>query len=425
MRVLLISHYFLPYSVGGTEEYAFLLARELVRRGHTAHVFHGILDDPELGEEELREHEYEGVPCTGVSADLCSIDDFSGTWRRAAVDRAFARFLAGRVFDLAHVQHLTRLSLGIVEQLRARGIPVLITLHDYWMQCALGQRVQRDGSVCQEVELERCARCMAEDVDFLDRRKPAFGRLRLLGRAGTRARHLRKIRERRAEMLSVLDAADGVVTASRYVRESFRTFGVEIKLALYGVDHALRNGDGGSPAESLRFGFLGRLAPTKGLDVLSEAFVRVRGNARLVLHGAGEPDEERRARELAAADPRVSFEGGFARDELATIYAGFDVQIVPSTWFECSPLVLQYAYLFRTPLVVSAVGALQEVASTTGGVVAFRPGDPADLAARLQELVDQPERVAELRAALPPPRPLEEHIDELLSIYEEVREPAP
>src|SRR5580765_412860 len=109
MRVLYVAHYFLPFSVGGTEEYTYLLAREMVRRGHAAHVFHGVIGRPELCEYEVVEHEYEGLDCTCISVDLKEIDDFSGTWRQTEVERLFRAMLEQREFDVAHVQHLTRL----------------------------------------------------------------------------------------------------------------------------------------------------------------------------------------------------------------------------------------------------------------------------------------------------------------------------
>jgi len=92
--------------------------------------------------------EVDGIDCTGVEVDLPEIDDFSRTWRQVEVDRIFARLVDEKRPDLVHVNHLTRLSLGMLDVLKKRGIPVLLTLHDYWMQCARGVRCPPTKSWC-------------------------------------------------------------------------------------------------------------------------------------------------------------------------------------------------------------------------------------------------------------------------------------
>ncbi len=75
---------------------------------------------------------------------------------------------------------------------------------------------------------------------------------------------------------------------------------------------------------------------------------------------------------------------------------------MPSLWYENSPLVIQEAYALGVPVVASRLGALTEkvVEGVTGRL--FTPGDSADLARVLAELIAQPEQWAALRAADPP-----------------------
>src|SRR5258706_579674 len=240
MNVLYVSHYFLPFSIGGVEDHTLNLARDMTARGHSVHVFHGVI---ERGTDDYHvfSHVHEGIPCTAVSVDLKTIDDFSGTWRQGEVERIFSQLLDSQKFDLVHIMHLTRLSTGLVDLLRRRGIPTVLTLHDYWMQCARGQRVRLDGETCHEIVETRCAACMAQDVDYFDRLKPWWRKVLdpgSLGKGSDRgARHTAKIRERRKDMLHALESIDLVLTASRYTREAFRSSGAwrEIGVWNHGV----------------------------------------------------------------------------------------------------------------------------------------------------------------------------------------------
>src|SRR5690606_20184243 len=88
--------------------------------------------------------------------------DFRATWQDLEVDRLFERVLERVRPDLVHVQHLMYLSAGIVERARARGVPVVMPLHEFWLQCArFGQRVDADGALCAPCDLGRCGTCLA------------------------------------------------------------------------------------------------------------------------------------------------------------------------------------------------------------------------------------------------------------------------
>lgn len=422
MRIVYVSHYFLPFALGGTEEHTFLLARDMQRRGHHVHVFHGVIGE---GLDDYTEgtHRYEGLDCSYVSVDLATITDFSGTWRQPAVERAFARCLETQRPDVVHIQHLTRLSLGLVDVVHARDLPVVLMLHDYWMQCARGQRMHPDGSVCHTIEVQRCASCMAVDIDFVDERKSPVERREL---ARGPARHLAVIEARSTEMLATLGAVDRLVTASRFTSETFSAWGVErsIDVVPYGVDPALRSDYAETPHTGrVRFAFLGRIADTKGVDILLDAFERVSGDASLAIHGAGDEgllaSISARAKRSAQPD-RIRITGAYEREQLPRLYATMDVQIVPSTWLECSPLVVLTARLFDKPLIASAIGGLTELVRHEVDGLSFRPGDAIDLAAKLQTLVDDPMKVQQLKACVQRPREFAAYCDDIEDMYSEL-----
>ncbi len=65
--------------------------------------------------------------------------------------------------DIVHIGHLNHLSTGIVDIIKEKNIPLVYTLHDYWLLCPRGQFLQRnfDGEnlyeVCESQDHFKCA----------------------------------------------------------------------------------------------------------------------------------------------------------------------------------------------------------------------------------------------------------------------------
>jgi hypothetical protein len=55
------------------------------------------------------------------------------------IDEVFEHALSRLRPDVVHIHHLTCLSTTIVERCKRRGLPVVMTLHDFWMGCPRGQ----------------------------------------------------------------------------------------------------------------------------------------------------------------------------------------------------------------------------------------------------------------------------------------------
>lgn len=146
-------------------------------------------------------------------------------------------------------------------------------------------------------------------------------------------------------------------------------------------------------------GFIGRLVPEKGIDVLMDAVAR---SPRLGLRiaGAGPLADELgdRAAERGIAE-RFEFVGAIPPDAVGEFYRGVDVLAVPSSatkrWTEQFGRVAVEAMAHGTPVVSSDAGSLPDVVGGAGIVV--RQGDAAALADAL--LAAGEERRDDLRVA--------------------------
>jgi glycosyltransferase involved in cell wall biosynthesis len=138
--------------------------------------------------------------------------------------------------------------------------------------------------------------------------------------------------------------------------------------------------------------FFGRICPYKGIEYLLAAFRRVIAddpNYRLII--AGEPSVgaqgylERSYRIIKGYERRVLLVDRFIQDDEVEVYfKAADVLVLPyKDIFQSG--VLYLAYSFGLPVIATDVGSLREavIEGKTGFVC--RPGDPVDLARRIDQ----------------------------------------
>ena len=140
-------------------------------------------------------------------------------------------------------------------------------------------------------------------------------------------------------------------------------------------------------------------AAPESVATLLRAFAKLATERDVHLVVVGRPGQggptERLVAELALGD-KVRFAHGISDAELAELAASAQVAVVPSLYEGFSlPAVEHMAS--GTPLIVSRTGALPEVVGDTAVMV--QPGDPEELIAALRDLLDSPQRRAQLGEA--------------------------
>jgi glycosyltransferase involved in cell wall biosynthesis len=158
---------------------------------------------------------------------------------------------------------------------------------------------------------------------------------------------------------------------------------------------SLRNGSGAT-RESV-VGFVGRLVPGHGADVLLRAAPRVlrrRPNCRFVLVGDGpsRPELESLATQLGLAD-RVVFTG--VRDDMPQVYASIDLLVLPSLC-EAMPMCVLEAMAAGKPVIATRVGAVPQLIDQDQTGILIEPADVAGLSASILNLLEDPGRARQL-----------------------------
>ena len=151
-----------------------------------------------------------------------------------------------------------------------------------------------------------------------------------------------------------------------------------------------------TPHQRFTIGFVGRLVPEKGLDILLRAAVRIhQGNWDLVVVGSGPAQEELEglAERLGVA-ARVTWMGALPPEELSTLWPRLDCLVLPARttrdWVEAHGRAVIDAMGFGIPVIGSTSGALPEIVGPAGLVVP--EDDVPRLTDALQELILFPER---------------------------------
>src|SRR6185369_6110645 len=118
----------------------------------------------------------------------------------------------------------------------------------------------------------------------------------------------------------------------------------------------------------------------------------------------------------AADDPRVSFCGTFPNDRIGEIIADIDVLVVPSIWYENTPLVIYSAQAAGCPVIASNLGGMSEVVHHGENGLLFEPGDVSGLAELFNSLVLDRELVGRLSRNAMTPKSIPEYVDDLVGV---------
>jgi glycosyltransferase involved in cell wall biosynthesis len=410
MRILLVVHQFPPERLGGTEVYTLELARELAARGHQAAVFHRA-----PGPRGLVPAEWDRVPVYRASGGpMTPLSVFRATFGEPTLEGAFLQALDQAKPDLIHIQHLMGLPVSIVEHIRQREIPVVLTLHDYWFMCANAQLLTNtDARLCDGPRLGglNCGRCALAraGVPWLWPVAPGLVPVFLW---------------RRQLLRHVLEVVDHLIAPSRFLAERMVQWGApgdRMSHVANGLDtHGVQPRTGGREGPA-RFAFIGGLAPQKGVHTLVEAFNQLGSEAKLEIYGDLDqfPDYVRQLR-AAARSPQISFGGRLDRAGVWQVLSEIDALLMPSLWYENAPVVIQEAFAAGVPVVASQLGAMTEWVRHEEDGLLVPPGDVPAWRATVARLSENPDLLTRLALNTPRPMTISEHVERILELYQRV-----
>jgi glycosyltransferase involved in cell wall biosynthesis len=347
-----------------------------------------------------------------VHADGYDYDWIFGTFRTKEIYvKHFRDFLLAHRPDIVHFQHTLHLGYDLIRLVR-NTLPdaaIVYTLHEFVPIChRQGQMVRNNGDPCMESSPRRCHECFPSITPqtFFLRKKFA---------------------------MSSLDLVDLFIAPSRFLLERYADWGIprdRLRLEEYGRRFVASVTDEPPHGSSHRFGFFGQINPYKGVTVLLEAMRLLNADGgtpppQLWVHGANLDLQEssfqkEMTRLLSSTERNVTFVGSYEPAQLPSLMREVDWVVVPSTWWENSPLVIQEAFRYGRPVLCSNIGGMAEKVADGINGLHFIAGDARSLAATIRRAAGTPGLWERLREGIPDVYGMDEHVPAIANIYSEL-----
>lgn len=373
MNILFLNNY--HYLRGGSERVFFDEMQLLVQHGHKATAF-------------ARKHaEHISSECDNYFPADIKTDSIDLSWgalrtlkeifysgkAKGALDQLLKQFPP----DIAHAHNIYgRLTTSVLDLLYEKGIPVLMTLHDYKLICPT-YLLMCNGHICEDCKggkfymavRNRCHKdsWLASAIYTLE---SYFNQW-----LGKYRRNIKLF-----------------IAPSLFMRDKFIEFGwpesqieyIPNFIDLFEFPPQYERGD--------YFVCLGRLSSEKGLFTLVEAFKRVKfDNARLLLVGEG--PIRRRLEKLANGDLRIRFTGYLSGNELRQTTRQSLAVIIPSECYENAPVSILESMALGKPVIASRIGGIPEMIVEGVNGYLFEPGSVDDLEEKIDLILSKPDSV--------------------------------
>lgn len=447
MKILYTTHQFYPDYGAGTELLTYMTSSQMKGRGHRVYVATGYPSErPVEPEVAFDEYIYDNLPVHRYrSSSFHPLPDqavMEAEHENVVVKKWFESLVKRINPDLVHVFHLQRLSAGILEVCSELGIPFVITVTDFWLICPTTQLLLPFNRLCEGPQrmMTNCVKHLADRAS-----KPSFSRivnampdwfmrgiLHVLSwqprlRIGPFA-DLQALLRRPEYILKHANNAKRIFVTNQFMSHMLVAHGIlskKLKKMPFGIqpinnltDVPKTNND------ILHVGFVGTLNHHKGAHIPIQAVRSLPQfeNIRLSLYGSRKqfPAYVRMLDDLSGKDPRIAFKGVFPSAQIGRILNEFDVLVLPSLWYENTPLILLQAQAAKLPVIASDLGGMNE--TVTDGVNGYLipPGDFHKLSSILESLIRMPEQIMNLKKKIYPPMFIDQYADLLEKEYHDI-----
>jgi glycosyltransferase involved in cell wall biosynthesis len=348
MKLLYYSHYFAP-SIGGVE----IIVQSLARGISELHGLDG-------------KREFDVTVITETAAGNC--DDSAFPFRIVRRPGILGLWKLIADCDVLHAAGPALLPIFLAWLSNKRFV---IEHHGYQAVCPNGLLLhQPDLSVCpghfQAGHYGECVKCLRCEVSG------AQARLRL---------------ELMFPRYWLSRVASLNIAVSNHVRKRIALPHTDV--VYHGIAPAPANGSAANSGERLRFAYVGRLVPEKGLAVLLDAAKILkyeRLNFEIQIIGDG-PERERLGTRIhdEKLDSCVQITGFLTGHALADALRNVMVMVMPSIWEETAGLAAMEQMMRGRLVIASDIGGLGEIVGESG--LTFAPGDADALAARMRSVI--------------------------------------
>lgn len=295
--------------------------------------------------------------------------------------------------DIAHLHNIHhQISPSILHELRKRKIPIVMTLHDYKMVCASYNMLvhERPCEVCARGQFQKAIKHKCLKDSFV---KSALSAIEMY------LHHT---------VLDIYNNVDIFISPSIFLKDKLWEMGFRKEIVylpnfidIHKFDEFEAEADKDGRDKESSFVYFGRLTHGKGLVTLLEAAKllshRNRNNKiQIKIIGDGLLREELEKKVEAEGISNVRFFGYMNGKALYQEIKKSMAAILPSEWYENSPMSVIEAFVFGKPVIGSRIAGIPELVRDNETGLTVEPGNPEDLSSKIEYLVNNPDKTAEM-----------------------------
>jgi glycosyltransferase involved in cell wall biosynthesis len=379
MRILLVHNHY--RSLGG-ETVVFEAERDLlIQNGHTVETF-------------TRSNETLATLHSQISAGI-------GYFNNRGIAKEFEPLLDSFKPDIVHAHNIFPIiSPSVLLSARTRGIPCVMTLHNYRLICP-NAMLLRNNKPCED--------CMDKSFPWPGIQHACYAD------SFQRSLHMATLSQWHHQYQTWPKSVSRFIALSEFSKalfiKSFHQFPPE-KIS---VKPNFIEDRGFSLEKSDTFLYVGRLSPEKGIDCLIKAFSESQKPLRIIGDGPLADDVLQASQNF----PNIQFDGFQSRDTVFQALKQAKALIFPSIWYEGCPLTLLEALSCGTPIIGSHIGNIPEFSGSTA--LLFEPNNTQELNQHIQTIeTDYRQRCQQARQDYERFYNPEVNYQKLIQIYEDV-----
>lgn len=372
-HILLTNVFFAPFTYGGATVVAEEVAKALLRRGGYRITVVSLCARTELGGHTVIRSERDGI--TNYIINVRGGRSYTQLYDSSEVTEIVAQLMDQLSPDLVHAHCVQDIGAGILEAAEERGIPSVLSVHDFWWLCERQFMIRPEQKYCGQnpVRIEACRGC----VNDYDAAKLRFTRLQALGSLPARVTYP-------SQFAHELSAASGFAPDTGIVWEN----GVRLPGPEFSEAQAARR----TQDPMLTFGFVGGPSQIKGWPIIKAAFAALdRSDFRVVVVDGSIDGSWWQGRNLNALPGEWIVQPRFSQEEIDVFYEKIDVLLFLSQWKETFGLTIREA-------LARGIGVIQTDSGGTTEHVAAKANDLIPIGAPASVLT---ERLAAELAAHP------------------------
>lgn len=441
MKILFVTISYPPFKVGGTEVYVQGLADALSRKNVSCAVSFPCLELSELNKysEKCDFKQVEVFPVIDPASGDKILSGFS-------IFGSFKNLLENWKPDIVHFHPLT-LPTFIPWLQEVPNLPVIFTFHSSTTTCLRGDLLWHGKVDCSgAIDRKKCVECFQHSKGvpiflsglptllpdtFLKLGSRLLRNLPFTGKSATYLETPLQIEQLRDAWNYFINRSSRVVAVCNWVRDAFLVNGVspeKVVLSRHGLRDELVSKKYPVSTGKAVFGFIGRLWPEKGIEILVNALKGIDRNLDFEFQFCSSTFRQvcnqdflvKLVKDIVKVDARIKILGHIPDNEMATIMGSWDALLVPSLWFESGPQVVYESFNVGTPVIGSNRGGIAELVEHEKTGFLVPPGDAIALRETLVRVIKNPELIRKMRSNISAVRTMSDVADDMINIYNDI-----